>query len=138
MKKLPSTDEALVLRTDFSDDIAWQLICESIRDPGGEFKAYVNFLNDRQYEGITPEQLLDIIPENYEHSFIFIVDQVAISNPENPILVIDLYDEPGQAFRVIPSETWGIENNLSIANMDFSDFANAVEQDGVFRGFPKI
>jgi hypothetical protein len=30
---------------------------------------------------------------------------------------------------------WGVENNLTIANMDFDDFAGAVQADGVFRGF---
>jgi hypothetical protein len=28
-----------------------------------------------------------------------------------------------------------IQNNLSIANMDFEEFANSVDDDGVFRGF---
>jgi hypothetical protein len=30
---------------------------------------------------------------------------------------------------------WGVENNLSVANMDFHEFADNVEDDGVFRGF---
>ena len=41
----------------------------------------------------------------------------------------------GQEFRAIPSEIQGIENNLSLANMSFEDFARAVDGDGVFRGF---
>jgi hypothetical protein len=28
----------------------------------------------------------------------------------------------------------GVENNLSLANMDFDEFADAVDADGVFRG----
>jgi hypothetical protein len=40
-------------------------------------------------------------------------------------------------FRVIPSQMWSVENNLSIANMDFFEFADAVGDDGIFRGFPK-
>jgi len=35
----------------------------------------------------------------------------------------------------VASELWGIENNLSIANMDFWEFAAAVDEDGVHRGF---
>jgi uncharacterized protein DUF6924 len=31
---------------------------------------------------------------------------------------------------------WSVENNLSIANMDFDEFADAVDQDGVYRRFP--
>jgi hypothetical protein len=30
---------------------------------------------------------------------------------------------------------WGVENNLSLANMDWEDFAATVDEDGVFRGF---
>lgn len=44
-------------------------------------------------------------------------------------------DSGGRTFRIIPSEMWGIENNLSIANMDFRDFADSADADGVFRGF---
>jgi hypothetical protein len=29
----------------------------------------------------------------------------------------------------------GVENNLSISNLDWEDFADAVDSDGVFRGF---
>jgi hypothetical protein len=32
---------------------------------------------------------------------------------------------------------WGVENNLSLANMDFSEFANHTDPDGVFLGFPE-
>jgi hypothetical protein len=35
----------------------------------------------------------------------------------------------------VPAQIQGIENNLSIANMDFDDFAGAVDSGGVFRGF---
>jgi hypothetical protein len=137
MQIIPETDETLVLRSDFSDDSAWEAICSAVQEPVGIFRANVDILSDPNYEGITTEQILDFIPTNYEHSIIFIVDSVAISNPENPILVVDLYDDPGQSFRVIPSEIWGIENNLSLANVDFSEFAIAVDQDGIFRGFPR-
>jgi len=50
-------------------------------------------------------------------------------------MVMDLSTERGRAFRVIPSEIEGVENNLSLANMDFEEFANAADPDGVFRGF---
>jgi len=52
------------------------------------------------------------------------------------VLVVDLYDEPGRSFRVVPQEAWSVENNLSISNMDFEEFADSVDADGVFRGFP--
>src|SRR5688500_3553675 len=135
MKKIPNSEDSLVLRTDFSDDLAWERLCANIQKPLGEFQAYVNFLSDPEYEGITVEELIKIVPENSNHTCIFIVDKVAISHPEHPILVVDLYEEPGRAFRVIPSQMCSVENNLSIANMDFYEFADDVDEDGIFRDF---
>jgi hypothetical protein len=60
----------------------------------------------------------------------------ATQHPDFPILVMDLHHERGRTFRAIPSQIQGIENNLSIENMDFFEFADNVEEDGVFRGFP--
>jgi hypothetical protein len=74
--------------------------------------------------------------KNYLHSFIVLVDQLAISHPDHPLLIVDLYEESGQEFRAIPSQIQGVENNLSIANLDFEEFAQAVDKDGVLRGFP--
>lgn len=138
MKQLPQTKNPLVLRTDFSNQAAWKTICTEIQKPVGifRFRANVEFLDDVEYAGLTKEQLLKLAPENYNHSFIVIVDQIAISHPDHPLLVVDLYEGSGNEFRAIPSQIQGIENNLSIANMDFEEFADAVDQDGIFRGFP--
>jgi hypothetical protein len=38
----------------------------------------------------------------------------------------------------VAAELWSIENNLSGANMDFEEFAHAVDDDGVFRGFESL
>ena len=139
MKQIPITKDALVLRTDFSDQAAWETISAAIREPEGEFHflAYVEFLDDVQYANLTKDQLLELIPANYNHTFILVADKTAISHPEHPLLIIDLYERSGHEFRAIPSQVQGIENNLSIANMDFEEFAEAVDEDGVFRGFPE-
>jgi hypothetical protein len=52
-----------------------------------------------------------------------------------PLIVVDLWRERGRCVRVLAAELWSIENNLSEVNMDFEDFAGAVDNDGVFRGF---
>jgi hypothetical protein len=137
VKEVPKTKDALVVRTDFSDDTAWHALCAAIREPVGEFqfRAYVDFLSDPEYDGLTPDQLRSFMPKP-ARSFFFIIDRIALSHPDHPILVVDLYHEPGRSFRVIPSEMWSVENNLSIANMGFDEFAKAVDRDGIFRGFP--
>lgn len=136
MRPLPETENSLVLRTDFSDDAAWESLCFVIQQPVGEFRAYVDCISDPAFEGITVEQLVSTASQSPYRSFLFVVDQMALTHPDSPVLVVDLADEPGRTFRVIPREMWGVENNLSLANMDFVDFAECVDDDGIFRSFP--
>jgi hypothetical protein len=137
MKKLPETENALLVRTDFSDEAAWEAVRAAVEAPGGEYRAYVEFVSDPGYGGVTAEKLPGLMPEGYPGTAAFLVDREALANPEHPILVVDLCDQPGRTFRVIPSEMASVENNLTIANMDFDEFAEAAGPDGVFRGFPE-
>jgi len=68
MNYIPNTDNALVLRTDFSDTTAWEAICAAIEEPVGEFKAYVEFISDAEFDNISLEQLLSLVPEDSNHS----------------------------------------------------------------------
>ena len=137
MKPLPQSQAALVIRTDFSDDAAWEAIGAAILQLTEEgFGAQVEFVDDGAYRGVTKEQLLTLIPDGDERPFfLMIVDHVTVRSPEHPILVVDLWHEPGREFRAVPAAAQAIENNLSIANMDFAEFAEAVDEDGIFRGF---
>jgi hypothetical protein len=141
MKTIPRAKNAVVQRADFSDDAAWDDLCAVMLEPTPRdgFRANLDFVSDRAFEGATVKDVLGHLPEganrDFMFTFIFIVDRIALSNPEHPVLVVDLHDQPGRTFRVIPSEMWGAENNLSIANMDFADFAESADADGVFRGF---
>ena len=125
-----------VIRTDFSDDAAWDAMCRAIRtpSPGFGFLADVSFVNDRQYDGATLQSLASGRAGGGESLF-FVVDREALTHPERPILVVDAFELPVRTLRVIPSELWGIENNLSLGNMDFEDFAENAGPDGIFRGF---
>ncbi|MCB9034767.1 MAG: hypothetical protein H6553_13085 [Chitinophagales bacterium] len=133
---LLNSKEVLVLRTDFSSDSEWEYICDMISESGKDlgFKPYVEFLNRREFKGLKQKDILNMLCY-YKHPLIFIVDNITIENKEYPILCVDLYDELGASFRVIPSEIWSVENNLSIANMDFLDFMNATDKDEIFRGY---
>jgi len=134
MKPLPPSDRALVIRTDFSNQAAWDSIRRVIAEPVDGFYAYVQYVDDVEYDGLTREQLLDLFRE-YNQSYAMVVDDVTVSSAEYPILVVDLFENPGAEFRAIPSMIQSIENNLSIANMDFVDFADSADEDGVLRGF---
>jgi hypothetical protein len=138
MKALPKTQQALVLRTDFSSDAIWAVVCDEIREPVGEFRAYVDCVSDPTYAHLSPGELVELASKEQIRTFLFVVDHTTITDQEHPILVLDLWDHPGRSFRVIPREMWGVENNLTIANMDFEEFAQGADQDGVFRGFPQM
>jgi len=128
MKDFPDTEDALVLRTDFSDEIGWARICGEIEAPVGEFHAYVSFVSDPDFDGLSISALTSLGQRGPYRGFMFVVDRVSLTDVEHPILVLDLGDEPGRSFRVVPREMWGIENNLSIANMSFFEFADSVQR----------
>ncbi|MFM7249816.1 MAG: DUF6924 domain-containing protein [Planctomycetaceae bacterium] len=67
----------------------------------------------------------------------FSADRATFIDSQPSFMVVDLNDEPGRTFRVIPSEMWSVEGNLSIATMDFREYAENVDPDGVFRGLPQ-
>ena len=132
-----ATLETFVVRTYFIDDLKWNSLCEKILIPQTKqsFIPYVDFISDKKYKDLTVAEVVNNLPKNYTESFVFIVDSLTITHKDNPIICVDLYSEKGRTFRVIPSEMWGIENNLRIANMDFYEFADRVGADGIFRGF---
>ena len=132
---LPYHGTALVVRTDFSDEGVWAEITADVVAPTEEdFRAIVEFVDDPAHRGLTTEQLLGLVPADGPR-FMMVVDEVTVREPGRPILVVDLGREPGRQFRAVPRAIQSIENNLSLANMDFAEFAGAVDADGVFRGF---
>jgi len=137
MRTLPETEDALVIRTDFGDQRTWDAICAEVFAPIGVlgFVANVLFVDDQAYDGATRDQIAGAFPAGASPSFTIVADRTSMSHPEHPLLVLDLLDESGGAFRAVPSAIQAIENNLSIGNMDFEEFAGAADEDGIFRGF---
>lgn len=127
---------ALLVRTDFSDDQAWAEVGDAAQAESPEgFRACLELVDDRRFEGYTAKQAVAGSPPDEEPFFVFLVDRVTTMNPDHPILVVDLRWEPGRQFRLVPAAMWSVENNLSLSNMDWEDFASSVDADGVFRGF---
>ncbi|WP_280352651.1 DUF6924 domain-containing protein [Nocardia abscessus] len=137
-------DESLFIRTYFADDAAWAETLEAVLQPwdlGGGILAYAGItpVDDRRFEALTVEQLESLLPAPPPY-YLFLVDKRTVTDPEHPILVVDTSrgnaDVVGfHTFRVVPSEMPAVENNLSLSNMDFEDFSDSVDADGVFRGF---
>ena len=138
-KQLPRTIDTPVVRVDFANQPLWETICAAISAPitidGYAFYAHVSFVDDRQFENASQEELVTMLSSEHNHAVLFVVDQRTIADPESPVLVLNCQKPPGRSFRAIPSQLPLIENNLSIANMDFDEFENSVDSDGIFRGF---
>lgn len=80
-------------------------------------------------------ELLGGLPHDYKSSFLFVVDRDTLSRGDFQLLVVDLRESRGRTIRTIPAQVQCIENNLSIANLGFGAFAEAVDSDSVLRGF---
>jgi hypothetical protein len=124
MRERPATARALAVRTDFSDESAWARLQKQLEAPVAGFHAYATFLSALAFARFTAGGLTSPGRSRPYRTYLFAVDRDAVRNPEHPILVVDLVDEPGRTFRVKPHETQSGENNLSICNMDFADFAD--------------
>lgn len=136
MIDLPDSIEPAVVRTFFENNTDWKEISSKLIETNEMgFRAYVDFIDDKDYANASRADIIRLTTPNYKYSFIFIADSITFTNSENSVLCIDLYDEIGRSFRVIPSELWGVQSNLSIANMDFYEFFDNCDEDGVFRGF---
>ena len=131
-----TTDAALV-RTDYSDQRAWDALLEAaLAETEDGFRAYVEVIDDPALDGLKAGGIQAALPDDYEHSFVIIADQRSMTESEHPLLVLDLLDEPGRTFRAVPAAVQSIDNNLAIANMFFSEFADGIGPDGIFREFP--
>jgi len=133
---LPQSNQTLLLRSDYSDQSAWEELCRLVEAPYEEgFCAYVTFVDDPTLAGRTLNELIAVAESGGYQSFFFVADREAIHGPEHAVLAVDLHEQRGRAFRVIPSQMWAVENNVSLANMEFSTFADNADPDGVLRGF---
>lgn len=139
-RTLPSTGESLLVRTDFSDDARWRAVADAATRPwdsgDGEYTAALALVDDPAFDGLTPADVAEVV-ENPPPYYVFLADADTIADPEHSILAVDTADTSADppTFRVHPSQMPAVENNLSIANLSFDDFASAVGADGVFRGF---
>lgn len=137
MPELPELNCSLLVRTDFASDDAWREVRDqALRESEEGFRAYLEPVSDPVFDGAGWEEVRAAVPANEDGaSVLFIADSATLTRPDHPVLVVDLLDDDRRPFRCIPPELWGIDNNLNMANMDWAEFAHAVDENGVFRGF---
>ncbi|MBI3676751.1 MAG: hypothetical protein HY243_09060 [Proteobacteria bacterium] len=131
---LPLTDDTPLIRVDFTDAAAWGRVTEEVRRPTEDgYLASVHVFDDVTLAGRDPEELARIIAREGKHAICVFADGKTITHPDHPLLCIHL--DTFASLRVIPSLLWSVENNLTLANMDFEEFTGSASDDGIFRGF---
>lgn len=135
MKPIPDTDHALVLRTEYGDERAWQGMLAAFAASAAGDEGDLSVISDPAYAGLTVTQVMDLLPEDWSHTFLFIADRETMRHPEHPLLVVDAFSEGEAAFRAAAAQIWTVENTLSLGSMNFEHFVDDVDDDGIFRSF---
>ncbi|WP_280357268.1 DUF6630 family protein [Nocardia otitidiscaviarum] len=137
MAELPN--KSVLVRTWFGDDREWGTVVRETLTPSGEgFLAYTTLVDDPAFEGLSPEALRAKHPGGALVSFL--ADEVTLTHPEHPILAVWSLPPRGdnrvgyRPFRVVPAQLASVENNINAANLDWADFADRVDADGIYRG----
>lgn len=84
-------------------------------------------ISDEVFDGMGAEELAG---DEGDALVAFAADRSSMVGGEKTLTVVDRNQEPGWWFRVVLREAWGVENNLRLANMDFAEFARAVDAHG--------
>ncbi|AVH56910.1 MULTISPECIES: DUF6924 domain-containing protein [Streptomyces] len=147
---------ALIIRTDYGDESAWQAVVAELTRPwgdGGEYEAQVHLVDDRVWGGVTSDEVLDAVRRDEELSVVFLADRVTMQSAHRALLALTPSDEdedldpmyyqelidspPPREFRTVPVGVHEIHGNLLIGNMDFEEFAEVAfaDPEGVFRSF---
>jgi len=123
-----------VIRTYFTDERAWECVLAEMTAPQGDFIANISPVDDFRFEGLVPEQA-GTLAAAAGHAMCLLVDAEAVTRPDHAFLVVEAVAANARMFRCVPEQAWSVENNLSLANMDFEDFMGASDETGTFRGF---
>jgi catechol 2,3-dioxygenase-like lactoylglutathione lyase family enzyme len=156
MRSLPSYDDraefdALVVRTDFSDEQAWQDVVTALAQPwrDGDPPSTSHRVSDPAWDGASVDDVLAALGDDGV-SIVFVADATTMHARHHPLLAVNTstradyeneadYAEDhqfGREFRIVPHEAAVVHANLALANMDFWEFAGVAvaDADGVYRG----
>jgi hypothetical protein len=148
--------DKVVVRTHFGDDEAWRAVLalaaeswgdeEDADDDGFESTTYP--VDDPKLAGASVDALRDTLASIDEYlSVVFIADEETMRHPQHPLLAVNLDEEPnhldeegsvfGRQFRIVPRQASAVHVNLTLANMDYTDWAGMAKEspDGVFVEF---
>ncbi|MFF9431272.1 DUF6924 domain-containing protein [Streptomyces sp. NPDC014746] len=147
--------DALVIRTDFSDDESWTGVVGELSrpwGPDGEFPARVRVVDATDWSGATADEVLAAVGEDEYLSVVFVVDRHTMESSTRGVLALstvwedqgdldpvyyqELIESPEpREFRAAPASVHAVHVNVTLGNMGFAEFAAAAsaEPDQVLR-----
>lgn len=135
-------DATLVVRTDYSDDDAWQIVVELLTAPQqpDDYEPVNYFVDDPAWQGANVDEVLAVAPD--AGGVVFIADAETMLEPyallaANTVTRADCEDDDefdyemefGREFRLLPAGVRDVSANLFVANMDFPEFAAMAQND---------
>jgi hypothetical protein len=111
---LPAGEDVPVIRTDFSDDVAWQdalaRVSAEYYDPAAPYPVSVDVtpVNDPRYENLTPDQLAFLVPPGARWPLLVVADAQTTASPRRHMLLVNLdEDSRGPTVRAPPGPRRG-------------------------------
>lgn len=144
--------DALVVRTDYGDEEAWQAVVNALGEPwgDGELKSFVHFVDDPIWAGASVDQVLAAVAAEESLGVVFIADQVTMQAEHHALLAVnaftreelgdECYEETvefGREFRTAPIGVQDVYANVHVANLGFEEYAEGARDypEGVYRSF---
>ncbi|MER7912998.1 hypothetical protein [Streptomyces sp. NPDC096068] len=147
--------DALVIRTDFSDDESWAAAVGELRrpwGPDGEFPASARVVDVPAWSGATADEVLAAVGGDEDLGVVFVADRHTMQSPTRALLALttiredegdldpvyyqELIESPEpREFRAAPAAVHSVHVNVTLGNMGFAEFASAAsaEPDQVLR-----
>lgn len=145
---------ALIIRTNYDDEAAWHAVVADLMQPWGEndeFEARAHLVDDPVWAEAVPDEILAAVSRDENLSVVFVADHVTVQSAQHALLALNMWgeeedldpmyyqeliDSPSpREFRTAPAAVHAVHANLSLANVDFEEFAAAASTDpeGVLR-----
>ncbi|MET9674629.1 hypothetical protein ABZY68_16230 [Streptomyces sp. NPDC006482] len=141
--------DALVIRTDFSDDESWNAVVGELRrpwGPAGEFPARVQVVDAPAWSGATADEVLAAVDEDEYLSVVFLADRHTMGSPARGLLALtttwedegdldpayyqELIESPEpREFRAWLAAVHAVHANVTLGNMSFAEFAAAASAE---------
>lgn len=101
MKALPEIlgrDEfdALIIRTDYGDEAAWQAVVADLAQPwgdDGEFEPSVHLVDNPAWADLTSDEVLNEARRDENLSVVFLADRVTMQSAHRALLALDITEE---------------------------------------------